>query len=350
MSVSPWLLSRIVAGRENWRVEFPESHVIPPDDALAAFQATEGRDTLTWIGHMTALIRLDGVTVLTDPWLTDFATPTPPYGPRRYVPPGIAVKDMPKIDVIVLSHGHFDHLDLPTLDILPHKAGITAIVPLGLGHYFGGAGLWDGDRNGLVRLGDPEGPEVHGVAGDSLVQADAVQDQRYAMGGISPSRGAPASASISAAMRNTDPSIRKWRRPTAAFDLAIISIGAYLPREVMHGSHCIPETCLRLGMDLGAHTLLGVHWGTVRVGDDGFDDAPKGFVAAGRRAGIPDDRVWIMRIGETRVLPRPSRGAGAGSRRTPNAGGENETPQGVVHPLPGRTSGRARRLTRHDRS
>lgn len=302
----PWLLSRIVAGRENWRVEFPESHVIPPGDALAAFQATEGRDTLTWIGHMTALIRLDGVTVLTDPWLTDFATPTPPYGPRRYVPPGIAVKDMPKIDVVVLSHGHFDHLDLPTLDILPHKAGITAIVPLGLGHYFEERGYgtviemdWY-DSATLKGLKFTALPVIH-WSKRSLFKTN---DTLWAAFAIEGSAGKRLYFGGDAEYGSVYKEVAKTH---GGFDLAIISIGAYLPRTVMHGSHCIPETCLRLGMDLGAHTLLGVHWGTVRVGDDGFDDAPKGFVAAGRRAGIPDDRVWIMRIGETRVLPRRPR-------------------------------------------
>ena len=132
----PWIVSKLIGGRQNWNVEYTDDHVTPRAQARSAFGATQDRDTLTWIGHATALIRLDGISVLTDPWLTDFATPIPPYGPRRYVAPGLGVDDLPPIDVVVLSHNHFDHLDLPTLDLLPGKESITAIVPLGLGHYF----------------------------------------------------------------------------------------------------------------------------------------------------------------------------------------------------------------------
>ena len=82
------------------------------------------------------LLRIGGTTVLTDPWFTDYASPTRPIGPRRYVPPGIAIEALPPIDVVVVSHGHYDHLDLPTIESLPNRERITTVVPLGLGHYF----------------------------------------------------------------------------------------------------------------------------------------------------------------------------------------------------------------------
>ena len=100
----PWIVNRLIGGRENWHVKIPDDHVVPQAEALSAFKAMQGADTLTWIGHMTALIRLDGVTVLTDPWLTDFASPIPPYGPKRYVAPGISPEDLPAVDVVVISH------------------------------------------------------------------------------------------------------------------------------------------------------------------------------------------------------------------------------------------------------
>lgn len=88
------------------------------------------------------------------------------------------------------------------------------------------------------------------------------------------------------------------------FDLAVLSIGAFLPRVVMNGAHCTPEDCLKIGRDLGAHTHLGIHWGTVPLGDDGSHLARDRFIAASRAAGLPDSRIWTMKIGETRVLPR----------------------------------------------
>ena len=299
----PWIANRLIGGWENWDVEFPEDHVVPQAEALSAFKAMQGEDTLTWIGHMTALIRLDGVTVLTDPWLTEFASPIPPRGPRRYVAPGIAPEDLPAIDVVVISHNHYEHLDLPTIDLLPNKESIIAIVPLGLGHYFrersyGTVIELDWHESAMVNeLKITALPVIHWSkrsffkTNDTLWAGFAIEGtdgKRLYFGGDA----------------EYGPIYEEIGKGYDGFDLAIISIGAFLPRKVMNGAHCVPETCFQLGLDLGADTLLGIHWGTVRLGDDGFDDAPKGFVAAGRHAGIPDDRVWIMRIGETRVLPR----------------------------------------------
>ena len=304
----PWILNRLIGGRENWDAEFPDDHVVPQAEALSAFKVMQGEDTLTWIGHMTALIRLDGVTVLTDPWFTEFASPIPPYGPRRYVAPGISTGDLPPIDVVVISHNHYDHLDLPTLDLLPNKDGITAIVPLGLGHYFeersyGTVIELDWYDSAMVNaLTITALPVIH-WSKRSFFKTNDTLWAGFAIEG-SDNKGSQRKRLYFGGDAEYGPIYKEMGKSYDGFDLAIISIGAYLPRKVMNGAHCVPETCFQLGLDLGAHTLLGIHWGTVRLGDDGFDDPPKGFVAAGRQAGIPDDRVWIMRIGETRILPR----------------------------------------------
>ena len=72
---------------------------------------------------------------------------------------------------------------------------------------------------------------------------------------------------------------------------------------MMQGSHCVPADCVKLGLDVGAHTLVAMHWGTIRLGDDGVEEGVNEFLAAGREAGLPDNRVWRMKIGETREIP-----------------------------------------------
>ena len=109
----------------------PPGHVKPEAQALADLAAMDGADSLTWLGHATFLIRLDGVTILTDPFLTDRASPFTFGGPMRYVPPGITLQNLPPIDVIVLSHSHYDSLDIPTLQALANRQDIQAVVPLG---------------------------------------------------------------------------------------------------------------------------------------------------------------------------------------------------------------------------
>jgi L-ascorbate metabolism protein UlaG (beta-lactamase superfamily) len=87
---------------------------------------------LTWLGHSSFLLRLDGRNILLDPFLSDYATLVPPLGPKRYIPPGLPVEKLPGIDLRVISKNHYDHLDRAALELLPNKDHIPVIVPLKL--------------------------------------------------------------------------------------------------------------------------------------------------------------------------------------------------------------------------
>ena len=115
--------------------EVPEGFVIESDDAKAQFEDAEGKNSVTWIGHMSTVIRLDGRVILLDPWFTDYASPLPPFGPHRKMPPGLSLEQLPPIDLVVVSHNHYDHFDLPTLESLPNSENITLIMPLRMGAY-----------------------------------------------------------------------------------------------------------------------------------------------------------------------------------------------------------------------
>lgn len=121
ITLAKFLIKRIVGSQEQ--VKVPAHHVIPESEAnIALTRALKNpqKDILTWIGHATFLMRLDGVTVLTDPFMTKTAGVLG-VGPQRFTPPGIAIKHLPPIDVIVISHNHYEHLDMPTLRALPDK-------------------------------------------------------------------------------------------------------------------------------------------------------------------------------------------------------------------------------------
>ena len=298
----PWVLTRPFAMAFTQTVP-PAGHVVPPAEAARHYRALEGKNTLTWIGHMTALLRLGGKTVLTDPWFSDYASPIPPVGPKRYVAPGIPLAGLPPIDVVLISHNHYDHLDLPTIEKLPGRGRITEIVPLGLGHYFEEQGY-----GRVIELDWFDTAKVHGIAftampvihwskrsisksNDTLWAGFAIEGsdgQRLYFGGDA----------------EYGPVYKENAKRYGGFDIALLSIGAFKPRIVMDGAHCVPADCLKMGLDLGAHTLAGLHWGTGPLGSDGFSEPPDQFRAAAKAAGIADERVWIMRIGETRVLPR----------------------------------------------
>ena len=120
--------------------QLPERHALPRAEAKQGLAAMGDADYVNWIGHSTFLVRLDGLTVLTDPVFSRRASPLSFAGPERLVPPGLRLEDLPPIDVVVVSHAHYDHLDTKTLENLPGKQNVTAIVPLGLGKYFKGYG------------------------------------------------------------------------------------------------------------------------------------------------------------------------------------------------------------------
>ncbi|MGI9419029.1 MAG: MBL fold metallo-hydrolase, partial [Geminicoccaceae bacterium] len=105
-------------------VALPPDHVLPKNDVMAGLDS-EG-DRITWLGHAAFLIRLAGRTIVTDPFLSDHASPFPPFGPKRAAPPALRAREMPPIDLLLLTHNHYDHLDLPSLDALPLAAGARA--------------------------------------------------------------------------------------------------------------------------------------------------------------------------------------------------------------------------------
>ncbi len=247
------------------------------------------------------LLRIGGTTVLTDPWFTDYASPIRPIGPRRYVPPGIAIEALPPIDVVVVSHGHYDHLDLPTIESLPNRERITTVVPLGLGHYFAERGYahvieldWFEDTM-AAGLKFTALPVIHWSkrspfkTNDTLWAGFAIERP----GGLRVYFGGDA---------EYDPVYGEIADRYGGFDVGLLSIGAFLPRYVMNGAHCVPRACVRIATDLDVHTLVGIHWGTAPLGSDGPLEAATRFRESAQAAGIADDRVWLLKIGETREL------------------------------------------------
>lgn len=137
---APWVAMRLASYVTGADEAAPQDHVSPRDQVLRQLARTKDKNTVTWIGHMTTLLRLDGKNILTDPWLTDHASPFGSFGPKRYVPPALSFDDLPRIDFVVISHSHADHLDVPTIEQLPGRKRITAIVPLRLGRFFRNSG------------------------------------------------------------------------------------------------------------------------------------------------------------------------------------------------------------------
>jgi len=299
----PALVGHIFGGLG--KIEAAPGHIVPPSEALASLDSMNGADSITWIGHMTALLRLNGKVVLTDPFFSDYATPIPPFGPQRAVAPAIAIEDLPPVDIVIVSHSHYDHLDLDAIERLANRETITAVVPLGLGHYF--------SERGYGRVVELDWMEKANASGLSITAMPIIHWSKRSFFGKNDTLWAAFAIEAPGGLRvyfggdaEYGPVYETLRDTLGGFDAAILSVGAFRPRTIMQGNHCIPETCLKIGQDLDSHTLIAMHWGTIALGAEPFMEPAERFRAAGRAAGLADDRVWIMKIGETRkLLPRP---------------------------------------------
>jgi L-ascorbate metabolism protein UlaG (beta-lactamase superfamily) len=281
-----------------WPLQPAPARIAPAplgDDRLAA----------TWIGQSTFLLQTRAGNLLTDPVYSDRIGPGNLVGPRRARAPGIAFDDLPTIDVVLLSHDHYDHCDLATLRRLWKQHTPLAITPLGNGVYFRSAGFaperiieldWWQTHTAAPGLGVTLTPARHwsnrllGARNGRLWGGFAID--------------APAASVFFAGdTAYDDMMFRDIRTHLGAPNLALLPIGAYLPRWFMAGQHCDPAEAVQIHRDLGARTSLGMHWGTFPLTDDGFDDPPRELARALAAAGLPPDTFRTCAPGETVRIP-----------------------------------------------
>jgi N-acyl-phosphatidylethanolamine-hydrolysing phospholipase D len=293
-----FLFRRLSGGAPE--VTVPQGHVLPVPDVHAGLNGQNGADSLTWLGHASFLIRLDGRTVLTDPFLTDYASPVAPLGPKRFAPPALRPDQLPPIDVILLSHNHYDHLDLATIEALPGKERIQVVVPLRLAGYFSERGYpnvreLDWHQHTVAHgLRVTALPAIH-FSRRTLVDRNqtlwtgyVIQSRRKRLHFAGDTAYGPVFAELAAGLDR--------------FDLALLPIGAYEPRPLMRGSHTTPEESVQIGRELRAERIVGMHWGSIALTDEPPFEPPERFRRAAAAAGWSDDATWIMRIGETRRI------------------------------------------------
>lgn len=263
-----------------------------------------GQMRVTFVNHATALIQMDGLNILTDPILSERASPVSFAGPRRAVPPGLRFEDLPPIDVVLVSHNHYDHLDLPTLRRLAdlHRPRIFS----GLGNK---ALLDQEEIAGAADLdwwqSAPLAPEL------SLT---AVPAQHWSNRGIPVEWGdrdrtlwtgfvvqGPAGAVYFPGDTGYGPHIAEIRRRFGPIRLALLPIGAYLPAWFMSPAHLSPAEAVRAHQALEASTSVAIHFGTFQLGDDGQDQPLADLALALEKAGRP--RFWVLGFGEGRDVP-----------------------------------------------
>jgi L-ascorbate metabolism protein UlaG (beta-lactamase superfamily) len=255
----------------------------------------------TWIGHATALIQTAGLNLLTDPFFSMRASPFQWAGPKRVRHPGVAIDDLPPIDLILLSHNHYDHMDMPTLRKLANKHKAPILTPAGNAKI---VRRWV-KRADVIERGWHEGIKLN--ADTVITPTPALH---WSKRSFSDRNKALWSAFwIKAGNRNiyfaadtgfgTGAHFTQTKEMYGSPDLALIPIGAYEPRWFMKAQHIDPDEAVRAHNMLGAKTSIGIHHSTIQLTDEAIDDPVKALAQARTRHGIAAHEFRAIEVGET---------------------------------------------------
>lgn len=261
---------------------------------------------ITWLGHSTFLIQYKGVNILTDPIFSDRASPFSFTGPERYVPHVIDYALLPKIDAVIISHNHYDHLDEGSIQMLADSAHFY--VPLGLK-----AWLEDIDVNPQQITEFDWWDSKSVISQYTDIQIQALPSQHWSARGLGDRfETLWASWSIKIADQHfwfagdtgyNDTQFKQIGERIAPVDLALIPIGAYSPRWFMQHYHVNPAEAVKIHQDIGAAKSIGMHWGTFPLTAEEPGAPVIELEKAKKAAEIKDQDFISMAIGQTLMLP-----------------------------------------------
>lgn len=279
-------------GRAKWPRSVPVTQHVPPTRSALP--------RVTMVGHATLLIQIAGLNILTDPVWSERVSPVSFIGPKRVTAPGIPFEALPEIDAVLLSHNHYDHLDLATLKRLKTKHDPLMIMPYG-----NDAIVRKSLRDANIQTGDwHDTIEISPQLAVTLTPANhwsarGLRDRRMALWSGFWLNCPAAQVWFAGDTGYGDGAVfREIRARYGRPDVAIIPIGAYEPRWFMAHQHVAPHESVRIFEDVGAQQAIGMHWGTFQLTNEARNDPRDHLHASLASAGIDKNRFRALEPGE----------------------------------------------------
>lgn len=298
---------RLTSRPGAWRPWTDAPPGAPPPRAVGG-----GRLRVTFVGHATVLVQTDGLNILTDPVWSERVSPLTWAGPKRVRPPGIRFEDLPPIDLVLISHNHYDHLDVSTLRRLRDEHRPRFVVPLGVGALLESEGVegateldWRQEENVAAGVRVVCVPAKH-FSGRGLRDRDRTLWCGYVVEG-------PSGAVYFAGDTASGPHFAEVRERFGRVRLALLPIGAFLPRWFMRPVHVSPEEAVAAHETLGASTSVAIHFGTFPLGDDGETEAVEGLERGLTDRGVSPEEFRVLDFGEGFDVPAAGETTGEAS-------------------------------------
>jgi L-ascorbate metabolism protein UlaG (beta-lactamase superfamily) len=256
---------------------------------IQEIQKNRTKTSFTWIGHSTFLIQMNGLNILTDPvWGKRMGFS------KRLTEPGLLIEELPDIDIVVISHGHYDHLEFPTLKKV--KGNPTYYVPVGLQSLFHKKGYHKVVEANWWDRFEHSGVTIHFVPAQHWTRRTAFDMNTSHWGGwiFQSSNETFYFVGDTGYFRGFQEIGKRFE-----IDTVFMPIGAYEPEWFMKISHINPEDAVKAFMELGAKTFVPMHYGAYRLADDTGPEALERLYKEWERLNLPEKKLLVLKIGET---------------------------------------------------
>ena len=287
--------------KKNLDMTVPQEHVVEKTKVLSDLERFKDDDYIGWIGHATFLIKLGNTTIITDPVFSKNAGPLL-FGPKRFVEPALKLNEIPKTDLFLLTHNHYDHQDMSTIRRYPYKDS-KVLVPLKLGKYF--------TRYRFKDVNEMDWYEEIKINNDIKVtflpavhwSKRSLTDTNKTLWGnfLIEYKDKKIFFACDTGVGNI---YKELGNKFGPIDLTLINIGAYnfypmSPRKDRSIYHTNPEEALNIGKDLQSKKVLGMHWGTVVLSLEPILDPPIRFKNSSSQYGYNSEDAIIFKIGQS---------------------------------------------------